>query len=633
MRAHRTNFCHDTIHFFYWLPPNNAKDYGSCASSEYSEFKEQLTRSSDGRYETALPWKGDHPPLPNNQNGSLLRLNSLLRKLRRTDMLAQYDAVIREQLEEGVVERAPSEAMGREFYLPHRTVVREKAETKLRVVYDASAHAHNEAPSLNDCLHAGPPLQNQLWSVLTRNRFHSVAVTGDIRKAFLQIKIRQAERDSLRFHWIKDVHSSEVEILRFTRVVFGLAPSPFLLNGVIQQHLELWRTRLPESVSEALKSLYVDDFISGAPTVTDAKKLKSETAEVFADAKFELHKWHSNVPDLETTAGDDEPTFAKQQLETKLNRGKSKLLGLPWDKVLDTLSVVFPAEAAELTKRAVLANLAKLYDTLGLVDVYANRWKNWEHKLLHSVTLPRSLATHQEPIKEIKLHAFGDASGNGVNTAIYVVVTQESGVTQGLVAAKSRLAKQGLTIPRLELISRHMAVNLVTNVHKALAGFPLATEIQCWLDSTVALHWLRDQGEYRQFVTNRVRKIQSHPNTQWRDVPSTENPADLGSRGGSVTDVQLSWRGPQWLTDLTSWPEDIVTQASQQSDAERKVRREIFAADIKISDDLDHVLEKFDLHKALRVCAWVLRFIRNSQRPSEQIQGPLSTQEIIACDQ
>ena len=84
-----------------------------------------------------------------------------------------------------------------------------------------------------------------------------------------------------------------------------------------------------------------------------------------------------------------------------------------------------------------------------------------------------------------------------------------------------------------------MAVNLVTNVHKALEGFPLATDIQCWLDSTVALHWLRDQGEYRQFVTNRVRKIQSHPDTQWRHVPSTENPADLGSRGGSVTDVQL----------------------------------------------------------------------------------------------
>lgn len=91
-----------------------------------------------------------------------------------------------------------------------------------------------------------------------------------------------------------------------------------------------------------------------------------------------------------------------------------------------------------------------------------------------------------------------------------------------------------------------MAVNLVTNVHKALEGFPLATDIQCWLDSTAALHWLRDQGEYRQFVTNCVRKIQSHPNTQWRHAPSTENPADLGSRGGSVTDVQLWWRGSEW---------------------------------------------------------------------------------------
>ena len=195
-----------------------------------------------------------------------------------------------------------------------------------------------------------------------------MAVTRDIRKAFLQIKIRQAERDSLRFHWIKDVHSREVEILRFTRVVFVLALSPFLLNGVIHQHLELWRPSLPESVSEALKSLYVDDFISGGPTVTDAKKLKCETAEVFADARFELHKWHSNEPDLETTSSDDEPTFAKQQLENKLNRGKSKLLGLPWDKVQDTLSVVFPAETAELTKRGVLANLAKVFDPLGLVS-------------------------------------------------------------------------------------------------------------------------------------------------------------------------------------------------------------------------------------------------------------------------
>ena len=82
-------------------------------------------------------------------------------------MLSEYDAVISEQLEQGVVEKVPEKAEGKEFYLPHRAVVREEAETtKLRVVYDASARAHGNAPSLNECLHAGPPLQNKLWSVL-----------------------------------------------------------------------------------------------------------------------------------------------------------------------------------------------------------------------------------------------------------------------------------------------------------------------------------------------------------------------------------------------------------------------------------------------------------------------------------
>ena len=174
-------------------------------------------------------------------------------------MLSEYDAVISEQLEQGIVEIAPEKVEGKEFYLPHRTVVREEAETtKLRIVYDTSARAHSSAPSLNECLHAGPPPQNKLWSVLIRNRFHAVA--GDLRKAFLQMQIRETKRDALRFLWIVDKHSKKVETLRFTRVLFGLAPSPFLLGGVIQQHLETWKTRLLESVSEVLRSLYVNDL-------------------------------------------------------------------------------------------------------------------------------------------------------------------------------------------------------------------------------------------------------------------------------------------------------------------------------------------------------------------------------------
>ena len=192
--------------------------------------------------------------MPNNWEGRLRRLNTLVRKLRKTDLLDEYDAVIREQLEEGTLERAPVEITGREFSLPHRAVVRRNAKTtKLRVVYDASARAQEKAPSLNDCLHAGPPSQNKLWSVVVRNRFHSVVVVGDVRRAFRQVRIRETERDALRFHWTADKTAKQVETLRLTRVVFGLAPSPFLLNGVIQHHLENLLSTYPDAVKEILK--------------------------------------------------------------------------------------------------------------------------------------------------------------------------------------------------------------------------------------------------------------------------------------------------------------------------------------------------------------------------------------------
>ena len=103
-------------------------------------------------------------------------------------MLAEYDAVIRDQATAGVVEKALSEVVGKEFYLPHRSVMKKNAETtKTRIVYNTSARACENTPSLNDCLLTGPPLQSQLWSVLIRNHFHPVAVEGDLQKAFLQV--------------------------------------------------------------------------------------------------------------------------------------------------------------------------------------------------------------------------------------------------------------------------------------------------------------------------------------------------------------------------------------------------------------------------------------------------------------
>ena len=427
----------------------------------YDEFKEQLRRSDEGWYETGLPWKGNHTPLPNNKEGSLRRLASLVRKLEKNGTIEDYNAVIQEQLTEGIVERAPNSVEGREFYIPHKGVVRETAEsTKLRIVYDASARAWDGAPSLNECLNTGPPLQNQLWSVLIRGRFNPVAITGDIKKAFLQVRIRSEERDALRFHWI-NTETKEIETLRFTRALFGLGPSPFLLGGVIEQHLDTWTPKKPDVVSEIKKNLYVDDLISGGTTVSKAREMKQAATEIFADAAFELHKWHSSVPELESAETDlnADQTFAKQQL------GGSK----------------------------------------------------------------------------------------------------------------------------------------------------------------------RGEGDYKQFVHNRVRKIQDKNWITWRHVPTKENPADLGSRGGPVAqDDDLWWRGPKWLSDPSAWPVDITTTATAEALAEAKTVREIFKlANEQEVEGIDAVLNKYGLWRVLRIGGWMARFIHNAKHPvSERRTGPLTTEEL-----
>ena len=265
----------------------------------YEEFKEQLERNPAGWYETKLPWKGNHPTLPTNEAGSKRRLDQLIRELERNGQYEEYDSIIQDQLQEGIVEPAPETPTGKEFYIPHKGVDRENAEsTKLRIVYDASAREKDNQPSLNDCLHPGPPLQNRLWDILVRSRFYPVLLTGDLKKAFLQVRIKKEERDSLCFHW-KPPNSSKTSALRFTRALFGLTCSPFLLGGVINQHLDTWESQHPELIKEIRDGLYVDDLMTGGETVQLTAEKKATTTKVFKDATFTIHKWHSNAPELE----------------------------------------------------------------------------------------------------------------------------------------------------------------------------------------------------------------------------------------------------------------------------------------------------------------------------------------------
>ena len=278
----------------------------------------------------------------------------------------------------------------------------------------------------------------------------------------------------MRFHW-RAPGRDVATVYRFTRALFGLTCSPFLLGGVLNEHLKSWEKRYPDLVKEIRDGLYVDDLMTGGMNAQVVSEKKTKAIEVFEDATFKLHKWHCNISELEekgnisrqpaTNDNGEETTFAKQQLGTN-PESEAKLLGLSWDKSQDTLSVTTNKEEPASTKRGALSQLAKVYDPLGLVspttlpgkllyremceanlawdgefpETLTKRWKEWYEQFPERYTVPRTLAPNQQLISSVSLHAFGDASKDGVAAAVYAVVEQEHGITQGLVCSKSRIA-------------------------------------------------------------------------------------------------------------------------------------------------------------------------------------------------
>ena len=139
------------------------------------------------------------------------------------------------------------------------------------------------------------------------------------------------------------------------------------------------------------------------------------------------------------------------------------------DHLVGLVSPVIP-EGKRLYREMCIQKLG--WDT-PLPDDVAKTWRECEQSLPESVSVSRSIPICQEPIQEVKLHAFGNARGYGVCAAVQAVVSQASGISQGLIAAKSRLAKEGLTICCLELVAGHLAVKLASDVRNALGGSPL----------------------------------------------------------------------------------------------------------------------------------------------------------------
>ena len=93
------------------------------------------------------------------------RFRSLVNRLLRNPVyLRKDDAVIQHQSEKGIIEAVPEEdsANTLKHYIPHHEIVTPENTTKTRIVFDSSAKTRKGNRSLNESLHRGPIILEDL---------------------------------------------------------------------------------------------------------------------------------------------------------------------------------------------------------------------------------------------------------------------------------------------------------------------------------------------------------------------------------------------------------------------------------------------------------------------------------------
>lgn len=350
----------------------------------------------------------------------------------------------------------------------------------------------------------------------------------------------------------------------------------------------------PEAANVIHNCFYIDDGLFGEDNIATLKMRCKEVEYVLKQGGFELSKWASNSVATEKYMQGD----MIDNIELGNSENESKILGLRWMKPTDEIAIVVkqPTSKTTDTKRKILSEIAKLFDSNGYVapiivvakllmrDIWAikhltwdkavpqhigKRWMEFVNELsrLNEYHIPRWLSTDKQ--STVQLHGFCDASTKAMGAVIYVRVCKNDAVTCTLLAAKSKVSSEkGMSIPRMELLAALLGSKLMCQAAKACEYE--SVEKFLWSDSAVALYWIkRSPLELKTFVANRVEAIQQNTEGNiWSHVTTTENPADLVSRGMKTEDFVRSdfcKQGPSWLgKHQNEWPKPIVSITPEQ---------------------------------------------------------------------
>ena len=565
---------------------------------------------TEKKWTASYPFLRDPVALKDNFEAAFSALKRKEIKLMKDEALKNlYDGQVNDFVERGVLRKLSQTELqnwdGPVRYVDHHEVFKEGSTTPLRIVVNSSFRKGNEY-SLNDLLMKGPNVLTNLLEILIRWRLHPVAFVGDISKMYHNIKTGEVEGHLRRFLWRSCNQDVDPDVYCFDTVTFGDRPAGCIAVCALKATADMFSFVSRAAADIIEKSSYMDDVISGANTVSEAKELSSNVEKIAEHGGFKFKKFVYSFERDE--GGDDQST--------------EKVLGITWKPTLDTLKVSIELNHAKrkkglrpspvvlkdvpFTKRICLRLVNGIFDPLGIFSpvtirlkilmrdqfVIGDKYKKWDTVLepedrhewiktledvgrLNEISVPRHPWNAPYPTVEMNgssnLVCFADASTQAMCAAVYLRHESCSGeVSAGLLVSKTKVAPaKAATLPRLELCASLLCSRLLDKVMASIlfdAKVSNATEIfdglYVFLDSKIALGTLNKGSLSDDFTGSCVSEVRGKTeDCKFGWVQSEHNIADLGTRGTSPEKVgpDSEWqKGPFWLcSPIDSWPVEM----------------------------------------------------------------------------
>ncbi|XP_037929405.1 uncharacterized protein LOC119663875 [Teleopsis dalmanni] len=517
-----------------------------------SHFVQNVHTNKKGRFVVRLPFLKNSLTLGEFQETAWRRFISLERQLAKNDVLRkQYVQFMEEYERLGHMTEVNLDSMlTPRYFIPHHCVLKpDSTTTQLRVVFDASAKT-TSGHSLNDLMYNGPTVQSELFSILLRFRRPRFVFTTDIEKMYRQVFINPEDRRYQLIIW-RSSPNSTIRYYQLNTITYGTRAAPYLATRCLQKIASENKVNYPLGAQILCDNFYVDDGLGGSDSLITAIEAQRQLIHILKRYHFYLRKWSANHPQLLKNISQDD-----QEVNLDFDNNESiKTLGLFWLHKADLFRIrVKMVTEGIITKRVVSSDLARLFDSLGLVAPVIVKAKIfiqhlWQLKLSWDGPLPTDLRTTWSTFSEnlstlenlqvarhifrgevpssTQLLIFTDASEKAFGSAAYLrAILKDGRIIVRLLCAKSRVAPlKKQTLPRLELCAAVLAAELSARVKSDLQEKD--QPVFLWTDSEIVLSSINSQSSsFQTFVANKVARIQTLTlSEQWRYVRSKDNPA------------------------------------------------------------------------------------------------------------